>query len=160
MEQAVPIYFKSKVDWWFYLVGVIVLIPIGALLFIPGYNNLGFDSGLRTSRIVRFAVILIYFVLVIVLANSNVYCISGDQLGVRSFFKWKWYSIDRIQSVREVSSSARTGVIATSFSRVRIIFKTLSSRNSSQVIELSPRDRDKFIEEVKAVNPSILVMKN
>lgn len=83
------------------------------------------------------------------------YEIDGDQLVVYLFFRPNRFPIDKIAEVKKT-----TGILATagmSCRRVSIKFADRSVLKSSMPLEISPKDRDGFIAELKEINPDIKV---
>lgn len=81
------------------------------------------------------------------------YEIDGDQLVVYQFFRPNRFPIDKIAEVKKT-----TGILATagmSCRRVSIKFADRSVLKSSMPLEISPKDRDGFIAELKEINPDI-----
>lgn len=83
------------------------------------------------------------------------YEIDGDQLVVYQFFRPNRFPIDKIAEVKKT-----TGILATagmSCRRVSIKFADRSVLKSSMPLEISPKNRDGFIAELKEINPDIKV---
>ena len=81
------------------------------------------------------------------------YEIDGNQLVVYQFFRPHRFPIDKISEVKKT-----TGILATagmSVRRVSIKFADRSVMKSSMPLEISPKDRDKFISHLKEINPNI-----
>lgn len=81
------------------------------------------------------------------------YEIDGNQLVVYQFFRPHRFPIDKISEVKKT-----TGILATagmSVRRVSIKFADRSVMKSSMPLEISPKDRDKFISHLKETNPNI-----
>lgn len=81
------------------------------------------------------------------------YEIDGDQLVVYQFFRPNRFPIDKIAEVKKT-----TGILATagmSCRRVSIKFADRSVLKSSMPLEISPKNRDGFIAELKEINPDI-----
>lgn len=131
--------YKSKIDWWVWLV----------LLFVAAVTvALALDSTwlvtLSIGGTILFGVVLI---------TGCWYEIDGDQLVVYQFFRPNRFPIDKIAEVKKT-----TGILATagmSCRRVSIKFADRSVLKSSMPLEISPKDRDGFIAELKEINPDI-----
>ncbi len=136
-------YYKSKVDWWIY-----AIVLITALVIIPG-PMITQDYWLGIGMVFFFAGIEI------VTFSSIKYAIRENALGIRSFYCWKWYPIDKITKVKKVSGILSAPALSTS--RVAIRFSDPKILKSSSALEISPKDRDGFIAELKALNPQITV---
>ncbi len=138
-------YYKSRVDWWVY--AVVVFTVVYCLFFgfwldelwLFGALGLGFGA----FEVFWFA--------------SVKYAIRGNELGVRgAFFKWTWYPIDKITSVR-----ATSGILAApalSAQRLAIRFSDRKILKSSSPLEISPADRTAFAADLRAINPAIEIM--
>lgn len=83
------------------------------------------------------------------------YRICNRQLGVRFFFRWKWFPIDKISEVRKTRGILSAAAL--SFDRIAIRFSDKSILKSSLPLEISPEDRDGFIARLKEINPDITV---
>lgn len=91
----------------------------------------------------------------VVLITGCWYEIDGDQLVVYQFFRPNRFPIDKIAEVKKT-----TGILATagmSCRRVSIKFADRSVLKSSMPLEISPKNRDGFIAELKEINPDIKV---
>lgn len=91
----------------------------------------------------------------VVLISGCWYEIDGDQLVVYQFFRPYRFPIDKIAEVKKT-----TGILATagmSCRRVSIKFADRSVLKSSMPLEISPKNRDGFIAELKEINPDIKV---
>ena len=83
------------------------------------------------------------------------YEIDGDQLVVYQFFRPNRFPIDKIAEVKKT-----TGILATagmSCRRVSIKFTDRSVMKSSMPLEISPKDRDSFMAQLKEINRNIEV---
>ena len=83
------------------------------------------------------------------------YVIKDDELGVHTQAKWIWYPIENIYEVRKVKSILAAP--AMSFTRVAIKFKRGTTKTAVP-LEISPKDRDKFIQDLLKINPKINVI--
>lgn len=139
--ESMKIY-KSKVDWWVYAVciGTVVICMVGPM----------FD-GDYIAGIILSAVMLV----IEVFCFTGVrYAIKGNMLGVRNLHHWTWIPIDKITEVKKTR-----GIIATaamSLDRVSIRFSDRKVLKSAMPIEISPKDRDGFIADLKKINPEIV----
>lgn len=131
--------YKSGIDWWMWLVlifvaGVIIAIAIDSTLWVA----------LPTCGVMIFCILLMV---------GCWYEIDGNQLVVYQFFRPHRFPIDKISEVKKT-----TGILATagmSVRRVSIKFADRSVMKSSMPLEISPKDRDKFISHLKETNPNI-----
>lgn len=83
------------------------------------------------------------------------YVIKGDELGVKSTIRWRWYPIENISEVRKVKNILAAP--AMSFTRVAIKFKR-GTTTTAVPLEISPKDRDRFIADLLKINPNIKVI--
>lgn len=131
--------YKSRIDWWMWLVlifvaGVTIAIAIDSTLWVA----------LPTCGVMIFCILLMV---------GCWYEIDGNQLVVYQFFRPHRFPIDKISEVKKT-----TGILATagmSVRRVSIKFADRSVMKSSMPLEISPKDRDKFISHLKEINPNI-----
>ena len=137
-------YYHSKIDWWLPAVmGFILLLSMTMLLWI------GMDW---------YIVLIIALPLfgIVGLSISGIsYVIKDDELGVHNKVKWMWYPIENINEVRKVKSILAAP--AMSFTRVAIKFKRGTTKTAVP-LEISPKDRDKFIKDLLKINPDIKVI--
>lgn len=133
--------YYSKIDWWVWLV----------FLFMAGVTAaMALDStwwvGLSFGGTMLICALLI---------AGCWYEIDGDQLLVYQFFRPYRFPIDKIAEVKKT-----TGILATagmSIYRVSIKFTDRSVMKSTMPLEISPKDRDGFMTQLKKINPSIVV---
>ena len=131
--------YKSRIDWWMWLVlifvaGVTIAIAIDSTLWVA----------LPTCGVMIFCILLMV---------GCWYEIDGNLLVVYQFFRPHRFHIDKISEVKKT-----TGILATagmSVRRVSIKFADRSVMKSSMPLEISPKDRDKFISHLKETNPNI-----
>ena len=91
-----------------------------------------------------------------VLSISQIsYVIKDDELGVKSDVSWRWYPIEKIKEIRKVKSI----LVAPAMSFTRVAIKFERGTNKTAVpLEISPKDRDKFIQDLLKINPNIKVI--
>lgn len=135
--------FNSKVDWWIpvVVIGSVAVCFIGPMIdgdFIPGI----------ILAVVVFAVEILTFA-------GVKYQIRDGQLGIRNFFHWTWYPIDRISEVKK--SRGILSAPALSSDRISIRFSDRSILKSFLPLEISPKNRDEFIGILKRINSRITV---
>lgn len=95
-------------------------------------------------------------VLYFVLLRGCWYEVDGDDLVIYQFFTSLHIPISKIKSVKKT-----TGYFATagmSRLRVSISFVDRSVMKSYAPLEISPKDRDVFINKLKEINPEIEIM--
>lgn len=133
--------YKSKIDWWVWLV----------FLFMAGITAaMAIDSTWWIA--LSFGGTMLICALLIA---GCWYEIEGDQLVVYQFFRPNRFPINKIAEVRKT-----TGILATagmSCRRVSIKFTDRSVMKSAMPLEISPKDRDGMIEQLKEINPAIIV---
>lgn len=133
--------YKSKIDWWVWLV----------FLFMAGVTAaVAIDSTWWVALSFGGTMLICVFLIV-----GCWYEIDGDQLVVYQFFRPNRFPIDKIAEVKKT-----TGILATagmSCRRVSIKFADRSVMKSSMPLEISPKDRDRFMAQLKEINPTIVI---
>ncbi len=135
--------YNSKIDWW---IPVVVVFSV-ACCFIGPILDGDFLSGIILGVVVLLIEILIF--------AGVKYEIKGNQLGVRNFFRWTWFPIDKITEVKKQRSILAAAAL--SFDRLAIKFSDRSILKSSMPLEISPKDTPRFLEQIKRINPAIIV---
>lgn len=133
--------YKSKVDWWVY---ALLIIMIGSCLTILWDN---YFTGIILA--VSMGALWVFCFM------GMKYEIKGDQLGVQNMYCWTWMPINKISEVKKTRSILAGP--AASLDRVSIRFSDRSVLKSSMPIEISPKNRDCFIAQLKEINPEIIV---
>ncbi len=139
--MADKIIYKSKIDWWVWLVLLFVAVVTVAV-------------ALDSTWLVTLSIVGTMLLGVVLIAGCW-YEIDGDQLVVYQFFSPNRFPIDKIAEVKKT-----TGILATagmSCRRVSIKFADRSVLKSSMPLEISPKNRDGFIAKLKEINPDIKV---
>ena len=137
-------HYSTKIDWWLpAIMGFILLLGMTMFLWI----------GMEWYIVLILGVVLIGYVGVSCFQIS--YAIKDDELGVHTQAKWMWYPIEKIKEVRKVKSIIAAP--AMSFTRVAIRFERGTSKWAAP-LEISPKDRDKFIHDLLKINPNIKVI--
>ena len=91
----------------------------------------------------------------IVMFASVKYQICDGKLGIRNlFYKWEWFPIDKISEVKK--SSGIFSAPALSTKRISIKFSDKKILKSLMPLEISPKDCDGFIAQLKEINPNIV----
>ena len=140
MEQT---YYNSKIDWW---IPVIVIVTASVAFIGPLIDGEIFIVGLLLG--------IWLCVMEIVMFASVKYQICDGKLGIRNiFYKWEWFPIDKISEVKK--SSGILSAPALSTKRISIKFSDKKILKSSMPLEISPKDRDGFIAQLKEINPNI-----
>ena len=81
------------------------------------------------------------------------YEIDGDELVIYQFFKPTRLPMSKIKDVKKTSGYLATAGM--SHLRVSISFTDRSVLKSFAPIEISPKDRDRFMTQLKSINPNI-----
>ncbi len=84
------------------------------------------------------------------------YEIEGKNLVVYMLFRPTRLPIDKIKSVKKTTGILSTAAMSTK--RVSISFTDRSVLKSFAPVEISPKDRDGFMAQLKLVNPNIEVL--
>ena len=138
------IVYRSRIDWWVWLVTVGFLAVIWLSAIGMSWWYVVFVSGLTT---------LLYAWLMF----GCWYEIDGDELVVYQFFRPTRLPISKIKEITKT-----TGYLATagmSHLRVSISFIDRSAGKSYAPLEISPKDRDGFIARLIKINPEIKEIK-
>ena len=137
-------HYSTKIDWWITSVlGFIMVFVIYILLWI----------GIEWWIVL--IIILPLFGLVGLSISGIAYVIKDNELGVKSDFSWRWYPIEKITEVRKIQSILAAP--AMSFTRVQIKFERGTTKTAVP-LEISPKDRDKFIHDLLKINPHIKII--
>lgn len=137
--------YRSRVDRWIWVAAALVLalLTVNAIL-APWYLAL-----IQSVGVLGFPIVIIFGVK---------YAIEGDELLVWQYFKCRRLPVMEIREVRY--SRGYTNCIGLSRYRLSITFddnhKVL---DSCLPLEISPADRDAFVERLLAVNPDIEVIR-
>ncbi len=137
-------YYNSKVDWWVYATAALTLACCMLGPILSGEDQL---LGIIQSIILVGLEIFIF--------TSIKYAIRGNELGVRMFYKWQWVPIDKITEIKKVTSLLSTAAL--SMHRVSIKFSDRKILKSVSPMEISPKDRDGFIDDLRTINPKIIL---
>ena len=138
------IVYRSRIDWWAWLVTVGFLAIIWQSAIGMSWWYVVFVSGLTT---------LLYAWLMF----GCWYEIDGDELVIYQFFRPTRLPISKIKNIKKT-----TGYLATagmSHLRVSISFIDRSVWKSYAPLEISPKDRDGFIARLIEINPEIKELK-
>lgn len=133
--------YKSRIDWWVWLtflvmIGVTIALALGSTWWVM----LSFGG----------AMLICVFLII-----GCWYEIDGEQLVVYQFFRPNRFPIKKISEVKKTTGYLAT--VGTSCRRVSITFTDRSVMKSAMPLEISPKERDKFITQLKEVNPNITV---
>ena len=139
------IYYNSKIDWW---IPAMVVFTVAVAFIGPIIDGEIFIVGI-------FIGVLLGLIEIVMFASVK-YQICDGKLGIRSlFYKWEWFPIDKISEVKK--SSGILSAPALSTRRISIKFSDKKILKSSMPLEISPKDRDGFIAQLKGINPNITV---
>lgn len=136
--------YRSKIDWWVWLVTVGFLVVIWLSAIGMSWWYIVFISGSMT---------LLYAWLML----GCWYEIESEELVIYQFFRPIRLPISKIKDVKKTSGYLATAGM--SHLRVSITFTDRSVLKSFAPIEISPKDRDGFIVQLIKVNPNIKEIK-
>lgn len=132
------IVYRSKIDWW-----------LMALLFLP--FGWALVESVLTKDFEDAIILIVIFVVIMVLLLQIKYVVVNGNLEVKTGL----LGTQRID-IREIRTISKTfnplSAPALSINRLEIKYG-----NNHDYILISPRHRDKFIAELKAVNPDIQI---
>lgn len=137
--------YRSRVDRWIWVAAALVLalLTVNAI-FAPWYLTL-----IQSVGVLGFPIVIIFGVK---------YAIEGNELLVWQYFKCRRLPVMEIQEVRY--SRGYTNCIGLSRYRLSITFDDNHKiLDSCLPLEISPADRDAFVERLLAVNPDIEVIR-
>lgn len=134
--------FRSKVDWWVY---AIVPFAILCCMIGPILTKSDYWIGILLS--------ILFSILIICVFASTKYAVRGNEFGVKCGFGWKWFPIDKIERVAPIKSILAAPALSTH--RIAIRFADRKILKSSAPLEISPKDQEKFITELRSINPDI-----
>ena len=132
--------FESKRDLWLVLVARVLPFVVLVLVAIGTPDTRGPLLGLAI-------LVAVELFLVEPAMRSTYYAIEGDTLLIRSgFMKWR-VPIRDIRSIAPTRSALSSPAL--SLDRLRIVYGNKS-------IMISPEEKQRFIEALRAINPSIM----
>lgn len=137
--------YRSRVDRWIWVAAalVLVLLTVNAIL-APWYLAV-----IQSVGVLGFPIVIIFGVK---------YAIEGNELFVWQYFKCRRMPVMEIREVRY--SRGYTNCIGLSRYRLSITFDDNHKiLDSCLPLEISPADRDAFVERLLAVNPDIEVIR-
>ncbi len=137
--------YSSKIDWW---IPAVVVFTVAVAFIGPIIDGEIFIVGIILAALLG--------TLEIVMFASVKYRICDGKLGVRNcFYKWEWFPIDKISELKK--SSGILSAPALSTKRISIKFSDKKILKSSMPLEISPKDRDRFVQRLKELNSNIIV---
>lgn len=135
--------YRSKIDWWIWC------------LFLFGFVVI-YVAAIGTYWSITLIYGLLLAMICIVSLAGCWYEVDHNQLIVYQFFMPRKYPINKIKEVIKTSGYLYT--VGMSKDRVSIKFTDRSVMKSSKPLEISPKDRDRFIAHLKQINPEIVVV--
>lgn len=141
-------YYRSKIDWWFW----ILLLIIASLFCLIGsiFERKWIPDTLELCLVLFIGILLGY------LFSTVKYAIRGSEIGIRGLpYKWEWFPIDKIESIKPIKSILASSAL--SFDRIAINFSDRKVLKSSMPLEISPKDKEEFLNTLKFINPYILI---
>lgn len=132
--------YRSKIDWWVWLVTLGFLVVVWLSACGMSWWYVIFVCGSTT---------LLYALLMF----GCWYEIDGEDLVIYQFFRPTRLPVSKIRDVKKT-----TGYLATagmSHLRVSITLVDRSVLKSCAPVEISPKDRDGFIAQLISINPNI-----
>lgn len=137
--------YNSKIGW---IVPFVIVITVIACFIGPLIDGEAYWVGMLLA--------FILLVFEIIMFASVKYQIRDDMLGVRNFiYRWEWFPIDKISEAKKTHSILSGASL--SFDRIAIRFSDRKILKSSMPLEISPKDPDGFLADLKAINPSIAI---
>ncbi len=132
--------YKSRIDWWIWL--IVALLIVVAVVVALDSDNLWVSLPL-CGTLLFFAVLMF----------GCKYEIAGNELVVYQFFMPHRFPISKISEVKKTIGYLATAGMSSK--RVSIKFSDRSILKSSMPLEISPKDRDRFIAKLQEINPEI-----
>jgi len=130
--------FKSKIDLWF-----VILVSI---LFTLILIRLAYDQNW-----VGFIFIIFVISYVIYSFSTTTYSIEGDKLKIKC-----GYFFNFLIEIKDIKTISETFNIisspALSFNRLEILY------NKFDTLLISPKDKNRFLETIKRINPEIKIV--
>lgn len=135
--------FKSKIDWWIWSLLLFVLV----IIYVAAIGTYWWLTLIYGALLALICIVSFW---------GCWYEVNNDQLIVYQFFMPHKYPIRKIKEVKKTNGYLYT--MGISRDRVSIKFIDRSVMKSSKPLEISPKDRDGFIECLKQINPEIVVV--
>ncbi len=135
--------YRSKIDWWAWLCLLVVPVSMWFTAFdMPWWYAVFICGGLTALCLIGLF--------------GCWYEIDGKSLVVYMFFRPTRLPIDKIKSVKKTTGILSTAAMSTK--RVSISFTDRSVLKSFAPLEISPKDRDGFMAQLKSINPNIKIL--
>lgn len=137
--------YTSKIDWW---IPAVVIFTVAVAFIGPIIDGEIFVVGIIVASLLG--------ILEIAMFASVKYQICDGKLGIRNpFYKWEWFPVDKISEIKKTNGILSAPALSTK--RVSIKFSDRKILKSSMPLEISPKDREGFIAQLKEINPAIIV---
>lgn len=136
--------YRSRVDWW----------PLAAIFAFAVTVVIVATISLQWWVAVIYGVMLL--AAMVAMLFGLWYVIDGGVLVVYMFFRPKRFPISKIKSVRFCKGYLSSAAL--SFTRVQIRFVDRSVLKSSMPLEISPVDRERFVDDLLKINPDIEIL--
>lgn len=135
--------YRSKIDWWAWL--CLLVVPV--LMWFTAFDMPWWYAVFICGGLTALCLIGLF---------GCWYEIDGKSLVVYMFFRPTLLPVDKIKSVKKTTGILSTAAMSTK--RVSISFTDRSVLKSFAPVEISPKDRDGFMAQLKLVNPNIEVL--
>ncbi len=134
------IIYRSKIDWWAWL----CLLIVPTLMWFTAIDMPWWYAVFICGGLTALCLVCIF---------GCWYEIDGEDLVIYQFFRPTRLPISKIKDVKKTSGYLATAGM--SRLRVSISFTDRSVLKSYAPIEISPKDRDGFMSQLKSINPNI-----
>lgn len=135
--------YRSKIDWLAWLCLLVVPVSMWFTAFdMPWWYAVFICGGLTALCLIGLF--------------GCWYEIDGKSLMVYMFFRPTRLPIDKIKSVKKTTGILSTAAMSTK--RVSISFTDRSVLKSFAPLEISPKNRDGFMAQLKSINPNIKIL--
>ena len=135
--------YRSKIDWWAWL----CLLIVPALMWFTAIDMPWWYAVFICGGLTGLCLVGLF---------GCWYEIDGDNLVIYMFFRPTRLPIDKIKSVKKTTGILSTAAMSTR--RVSISFTDRSVLKSYAPLEISPKDRNGFMAQLKTINPKIEIL--
>lgn len=135
--------YRSKIDWWAWL--CLLVVPV--LMWFTAFDMPWWYAVFICGGLTALCLIGLF---------GCWYEIDGKSLVVYMFFRPTLLPVDKIKSVKKTTGILSTAAMSTK--RVSISFTDRSVLKSFAPLEISPKDRDGFMAQLKSINPNIKIL--